>query len=144
MGGLSGQSGLSVLSGLSEWTKWTKCTKWTKLKRDSNIPRGRGSVGTMAAPDFDEDDFLSLGHEIRGNKNWQRRRWQAQIGEFRSIYGTHPRVLALIWGDLKTTPCRTEKSHSIREKRRGGSTQNFTKTIRASRTMAPSLPDSFY
>jgi len=53
---------------------------------------------------FDEDEFLALGHELRGNKTWQRRRPQAQLDEFKSVYGTHPRVLALIWQDLQSTP----------------------------------------
>lgn len=57
----------------------------------------------------DEDDFLALGHQLRGNVNWQRRRAQAQLDEFKLVYGTHPRVLALIWRDLQTTPFEEDR-----------------------------------
>ena len=44
--------------------------------------------------ELDEDDFLGLGFESMNVVNWRNRAPKRQITDFKSLYGTHPRIIA--------------------------------------------------
>lgn len=50
---------------------------------------------------FTEDQFLRLGFEAMRDSTWSRSSRRSQISNFRSNYGTSPKVLSLIWYDLQ-------------------------------------------
>lgn len=67
----------------------------------------------MAAP-FDANSFLVLGFEVRNYDGWERHGPDSQIELFRSLYGTSPSILAIIWQELLITdiPNARLRNHS--------------------------------
>jgi hypothetical protein len=66
---------------------------------------------------FTPDEFLELGLKLRSNGIGNggqigaggRKKKATQLHEFRSVYGTVPSVLSLIWSDLQTTPFEDDR-----------------------------------
>lgn len=49
---------------------------------------------------FSEDQFLRLGFESQGDFGYTKSKRDSQIQRFRSLYGTSPLVLSMIWTDI--------------------------------------------
>ena len=54
----------------------------------------------MAA--FSEEEFLRLGFEAQGDFSWSNSKRENQIKNFRSLYGTSPKILSIIWAEIWT------------------------------------------
>lgn len=54
----------------------------------------------MAA--FSEEEFLRLGFEAQGDFSWSISKRENQIKNFRSLYGTSPKILSIIWAEIWT------------------------------------------
>lgn len=52
---------------------------------------------------FQEDDFLTLGFRVRGFDGWQNHNHDGKMKLFRSLYGTSPMILSLVWQELRFT-----------------------------------------
>ena len=55
----------------------------------------------MAA--FSEEEFLRLGFEAQGDFSWSISKRENQIKNFRSLYGTSPKILSIIWAEIQST-----------------------------------------
>ena len=49
----------------------------------------------MVVPSFDSNEFLQLGFEVRGFKEYQKIREKGRTDYFRALYGTSPLILAV-------------------------------------------------
>jgi len=73
------------------------------------------NVAGIAVPfhPFSEDEFLSLGLQLRSNTmatgRWMNLKRSSQIELFKSIYGPHPLAMSLIWIDLQTSPFEADR-----------------------------------
>lgn len=91
----------------------------------------------MAAAEMDANGFAQLGFHIRHFNGWQKQNKARQIELFRSIYGTSPSILAMIWQELRHTnveaarlPTHAKPIHLLLVYRwmRGYETENELKT----------------
>lgn len=55
---------------------------------------------TLPIP-YTQDEFLELGFKALGDKTWRNSKIESQLERFHSIYDTSPRILSLIWNDLR-------------------------------------------
>ena len=53
-----------------------------------------------AVAGFSPQEFLALGFEVRGFTNYTKLNESSQRACFRSLYGTSPSILSMIWADL--------------------------------------------
>jgi hypothetical protein len=49
-----------------------------------------------------ESDFMSLGLDIAGFKNWRRSKKKSNLERFQAWYSANPLICAKIWVDLQT------------------------------------------